>query len=121
VYAVGAGAYYYYTDDPKEIFGYGLISKLDPNTGEGIASFMLGSDRYDADFTTAFWTGSGLTCAGWTEYEVNGGPCRGWLCTVNVSGASVPAGIQPAVAAPGGSTRGDAALPPASRQSRNAR
>ena len=46
VYAVGLAAEYVSGSDPREWFGYGLISKLDLNTGRVIANFTLGQDRY---------------------------------------------------------------------------
>ena len=92
VYAVGVAAYYVSGSDPNEAFGYGLISKLDLNTGRVIANFTLGQDRYHSLFTTATWTASGLICGGWTERELSGGPYRGWLTTVDVSG-TVPAPV----------------------------
>ena len=85
LYAVDIAAEYYSGSD-REWFGYGLISKLDLNTGRVIANFTLGQDRYRSLFYTATWTASGLICGGVTESEVVGGPFRGWFSTVDVSG-----------------------------------
>jgi len=93
LYAVGFGANYAYYPSggsPGETFGYGLIAKLDLNSGQLIANFTLGQERSNAGFFTAVWTATGLTCGGWTEEELNGGSYRGWLVTVDVSG-TVPA------------------------------
>src|SRR5438093_8019566 len=52
VYAVGLAAYYIGRSDPVKAFGYGLIAKLDLDTGHVIANFTLGQDRYQSGFYT---------------------------------------------------------------------
>lgn len=86
LYAVGFAANYFSGANPSETFSYGLISKIDLTTGQVIVNFTLGQDHYDAGFSTAVWTASGLICGGWTEEELLDGPYRGWLSTVDVSG-----------------------------------
>lgn len=88
VYAVGDAATFF-RGDPADEFGYGLISKLDPNTGEVLANFTVGDDTYSAGFWSAQWTAGGMICGGWSDFEVSGGPFVGWLTTVNTSGTSV--------------------------------
>ena len=69
------------------VFGYGLISKLDPGTGNVIANFTLGDDHYDSSINTATWTNGGLICCGYTHHEVDGGSFLGSFATVDVTSA----------------------------------
>lgn len=86
VYAVGDGASFVYRNE--EVFGYGLISKLDINTGQVLANFTLGNDRFASGFYATTWTTGGLVCGGFTEFEVRTGPYRGWFSTLDVSAAT---------------------------------
>jgi hypothetical protein len=94
-YAVGVGAGYEFTNDPKDVFGYGLVARLDLATGHVLANLTLGDNRYEQGLNTAEWTSGGLIGAGWTGYETSLGPYRGWFLTVNASGAA-PTTVAPA-------------------------
>ena len=80
-----------------EVFGYGLISRLDPNSGQVIQNLTLGQDTYESGFNSATYADGALTCAGWTACELSPGPCRAWMCRVDVTtpaalaASSVPA------------------------------
>jgi len=93
--AVGSGELYVageaasFVHSGTDWFGYGLVSKLDPNDGHVIANFTAGDENYSAGFFSGLWTGGGqLICGGWTQYDQDGGPYRGWLATMDISGTT---------------------------------
>ena len=45
-------------------------------------------DRFGAGFHAAAYSGSALTCAGWTEEETGGGPYRAWFCRIGTGGSA---------------------------------
>lgn len=86
LYATGEAAAFVHSGVTR--FGYGLVSKLDPADGHLIANFTTGDEHYSSGFPTSQWTGGALICAGWTRFDHNDGPYRGWLVTMDVSGSS---------------------------------
>lgn len=92
VYGVGIGAEYirHSTDE----FGYGLVTKFDPATGAPLNNFTVGQDRYAAGFYAAALKGTNVVGGGWTGWETNNGPYRGWLVDL-VPSVAVPGAILP--------------------------
>jgi hypothetical protein len=86
VYATGNAAFFFH--NTTDVFGYGFVSKIDPNDGHVIASFTVGDENYSSGFYDAAWTGSAMICGGWTLDDQSSGPYRGWLVTLDVSGTS---------------------------------
>ena len=102
VYAVGHAAEYG-SGSPEELFGYGMIAKLNLDTGAVIDSFMIGDDHYQSGFNTAHATPTGLVCGGFTKRELTSGAFRGWFTTVDVSPAiEISVAPVPAAARVGG-------------------
>ena len=100
VYGVGTASGYIYSTESKEIFGYGLISKLDLNDGHVIENFTIGDERFQSGFNTAIVTGGSLVCGGWTNCDTSDGPYQGWFATVNVSPLVFPSATTIAPAPP---------------------
>ncbi len=87
IYAVGHGSAVMGLANARddEVFGYGLISVLDPNSGQVIKNLTLGQDTYESSFNSAAYVDGALTCVGWTARELAPGPYRAWMCRVDVT------------------------------------
>jgi hypothetical protein len=96
IYAVGNAAFYIHAN--TDLFGYGLVAKLNPDDGHTIATFTAGDERYSSGFNAAEWTGGALVCGGWTLDDLRTGPYRGWLSTLDVSGTSPAAAVRSPIA-----------------------
>ncbi len=64
----GDYAHYYWTGNNQH-FGYGLISKIDPETGAAISHLVFGNDEYETGFNDILVDGNYAFCGGWTEHN----------------------------------------------------
>jgi len=105
VYAVG-GAATYQSGSKKQVFGYGLITKVDRGTGAVLANFTVGDRRHRSAFQDLLVHTDHAYCLGWTHELVTNGGYQSWYVEVDLAPApALQAAAMPVVPA------GDVAAP----------
>ncbi len=80
IYACGICADYM-MPDTKKIFGYGLISKINPVNGNVIDNKILGDETYRSGFNRLLINNTNIIGVGWTKHLKSGdNEYKGWFC-----------------------------------------
>jgi hypothetical protein len=74
--------------ESDEVFGYGLLSAVNPQTGDLISHMSFGDENYGSAFNTLFVDGTTVFAAGYTNYTVEGGTYQAWFVAIDISGSS---------------------------------
>lgn len=74
----------------KRIFGYGLLSKIDPTTGNMLSNMSFGNEYYLAGFNSVVVRNNRAYCVGYTNYRVSNGGYQSWFAEVDVSNPVPP-------------------------------
>ena len=75
-------------------FGYGLLSVLDPATGDIESNLSFGDERYLSSFNTIIVRDSRVFAAGYTN-EATSDSYQGWFVEIDLSAAALVDGIRP--------------------------
>jgi len=75
----------FYNKPTNRYFGYGLLAKIDWDSGAIISNMSFGDDTYGSGFNTVLIGGSRAYCAGYTnDIAADGGyPC--WFAEIDIS------------------------------------
>ncbi|UCF04140.1 MAG: hypothetical protein JSV33_09305 [bacterium] len=74
--------------ESSEVFGYGLLSTVNPLTGDLISHMSFGDEGYSSAFNTLFVDGTTVFAAGYTNYANEGGTYQAWFVVIDISGSS---------------------------------
>lgn len=84
LFAVGRYSSFYNTGTDR-LFGYGLISKFDPMTGDAEYHLSFGNDQYSSGFRTFHIEGVTAWAGGWTyDYKDSDG-FQAWFASIDLS------------------------------------
>lgn len=70
------------------LYGYGLLSKFDPATGDAEYHLSFGDKTYDSGFNAVRVEGTTASAAGWTRCFTNSGGSQNWFAEIDLSAAA---------------------------------
>ena len=90
LYAAGVGSAFQKTTSKEELAN-ALLVRFDLATGDQTATLTFGDEHYASQFNDVIVRGTQAYGVGYTQWELAGGPYRGWFAVIDVSGSQMPA------------------------------
>ncbi len=86
LYAAGNKAAYQHEG---QIFGYGWLAKINPQTGDILSSITLGDERWYSRFNCLHVVGQHAWAAGYTQWKQENGTYNYWCVNVDIGGMTL--------------------------------